>query len=274
MLDARLNFKQQVNNKASEVRTTLVRLMPIVQGPQQNRRLLLSSKVTSVLTYGISIWADALDTQDSWRKAAPVYRLSVLSVASAFRTISVEAVCVISGILPLMVLAEEIQNLYHRKRSTTLSPDDLGTEERQKSIARCQQQWDAAENGRWTKRLIPRIDVWLNRSHGEVNYCLTQMLSGHGCFRAYLYHFKHDNSPKSPSCPGVFENTKNAFSQCPRFSHQREELEMNLNGIIQLETIVETMLSSETAWKAINTFATEVLIDLRSIERKRANDNN
>ncbi|GBP81139.1 hypothetical protein EVAR_88237_1 [Eumeta japonica] len=107
--------------------------MPNVGGPKQ-RRLLLSSVVTSVLTYGISIWADALETQDSWRKAGPIYRMSALRVASAFRTVSEEAVI----------------------------------EERQKSIARWQRQWDAAEKGRWTHYLIPRIDVWLNRVTVEI----------------------------------------------------------------------------------------------------------
>ncbi|XP_044581492.1 uncharacterized protein LOC123263037 [Cotesia glomerata] len=67
MLDARLNFKQQdehVTAKASVVRASLARLMPNFGGSKQSRRLLLSSVVTSVLTYGISIWADALETQE------------------------------------------------------------------------------------------------------------------------------------------------------------------------------------------------------------------
>ncbi|GBP05038.1 Retrovirus-related Pol polyprotein from type-1 retrotransposable element R1 [Eumeta japonica] len=147
-LDARLNFKQQVEHvctKASAVRASLARLMPNVGGPKQSRRLLLSSVVTSVLTYGISIWADALEKQDSWRKAGPIYRMSALRVASAFRTVSEEAVCVISGTLPLRVLAKERRNLYHRKTTTTLSAEELRIEERQKSIARWQRQWDAAE---------------------------------------------------------------------------------------------------------------------------------
>ncbi|XP_014296545.1 uncharacterized protein LOC106693429 [Microplitis demolitor] len=141
MLDARLNFKQQVEHvctKASVVRASLARLMPNVGGPKQSRKLLLSSVVTSVLTYGISIWADALETQDLWRKAGPIYRMSALRVASAFRTVSKEAVCVISGTLPLKVLAEERRNLYHRKASTTLSAEELKAKERQKSIARWQ----------------------------------------------------------------------------------------------------------------------------------------
>jgi len=137
IIDARLNFKQQVeqvSSKASVVRASLARVMPNVGGPKQSRRLLLSSVVTSVLTYGIPIWADALWIQESWRKAGPIHRQCILRVASAFRTISEEAVCVISGTVPLRVLAEEKRSLYHRKISTTLSAEELRTEERQYSI--------------------------------------------------------------------------------------------------------------------------------------------
>ncbi|CAB3237105.1 unnamed protein product [Arctia plantaginis] len=58
MIDARLNFKQQaqhVGAKASVVRATLSRLMPYIGGPKQRRRALLTSVVTSVLTYGIHL---------------------------------------------------------------------------------------------------------------------------------------------------------------------------------------------------------------------------
>ncbi|GBP88267.1 Retrovirus-related Pol polyprotein from type-1 retrotransposable element R1 [Eumeta japonica] len=199
--------------------------------------------------------------------------MSALRVASAFRTVSEEAVCVISGTLPLRVLAKERRNLYHRKTTTTLSAEELRIEERQKSIARWQRQWDAAEKGRWTHYLIPRIDVWLNR----VTVKSTSI--SHRCYQdmaafEYLHRFKHDNSPECPSCPGVIENAKHVFFECPRFYPQRDQLENVLQQSIQPETIVEAMLSSKASWNAINTFATEVLIDLRSIERKRASDNN
>ncbi|GBP82181.1 hypothetical protein EVAR_60291_1 [Eumeta japonica] len=88
---------EHASAKASVMSTSLARLVPNVVGLKQSRRRLLSSVVTSILTYGISIWADALEIQEAWRKAGPVYRLSALRVASAFRTISQEAVCVISG---------------------------------------------------------------------------------------------------------------------------------------------------------------------------------
>lgn len=91
MIDARLNFKhhvQHVGTKASVLGATLLRLMPNIGGPKQKKWELLTSVVTSVITYGTPVWADALNMQDAKWNIAPVYRLSALRVASAFRCVS------------------------------------------------------------------------------------------------------------------------------------------------------------------------------------------
>ena len=60
MIDARLNLKDQIEHascKAAAVGGALSRLMPNVGGPNPRRRALLASVITSILTYGIAIWA-------------------------------------------------------------------------------------------------------------------------------------------------------------------------------------------------------------------------
>ncbi|XP_031778424.1 uncharacterized protein LOC116416078 [Nasonia vitripennis] len=52
--------------------------------------------------------------------------------------------------------------------------------------------------GRCTHRLIPKIEDWIGRRNGEVNYYPTQFLTGHECFRAYLHRFKLDDRPNCP----------------------------------------------------------------------------
>lgn len=91
---------------------------------------------TSVITYAVAIWGGALQTQASRRRVNPVYRLSALKVASAFRTVSEDAACVIAGMLPIGLLAEERRSLYQRKGVTTLNLEDRRTEERRSSIRR------------------------------------------------------------------------------------------------------------------------------------------
>ncbi|GBP62515.1 hypothetical protein EVAR_44755_1 [Eumeta japonica] len=77
-----------------------------------------------------------------------------------------------------------------------------------------------------------------------------------------------------PSCPRKAEDAKHMFFVCPRFNSQPDGLETILNQRIQPETLVEAMLSTKAAWNATNTFATEVLTDLRSIEKRKARDSN
>ena len=119
---------------------------------------------------------------------------------------------------------------------------------------------DKADKGRWTYRLIPHLDKWINRRHGSVNYYLTQMLSGHGCFRAYLYKFKYEDSWECPTCSGLKENAEHVVFACSRFNAHRCELEATLEQSIKPETLVEVMLSSNEAWKAVTIFATKVIV--------------
>ncbi|XP_015116123.1 uncharacterized protein LOC107040517 [Diachasma alloeum] len=271
MIDPRLNFKhvEHVAIKASWVRTLLSRLISNIEGSQQKRRALLSTVVTSVLNYGIPIWADALQFQKSRRKIAPVYRQSVLRVASAYRIVSEDAVCVIAGMLSIEVLAEKRTRLYQRRRHTTLSPKDLREEERRNSTSRWQVLWDTSAKGRWTQRLIPQLDIWLNRPHGEVNYYLTQMLSGHGCFRKYLHNFKLEEIPECPTCSGEGEDAEHVFFRCKRFAWLRSSWETTVKQRVPLEDLVKVMISSKAAWDATSTFAAEVLEELRREEQAR-----
>lgn len=120
LIDSRLNFKAQVENastKAAAVGKALSRLMPNVGGPKQKRRALLTSVTTSVMTYGIAIWADALTIHNTCKNMTAVHRQCALRVASAFRTVSKEAIEVISGLLPIEILAEERKRIFHRRET-------------------------------------------------------------------------------------------------------------------------------------------------------------
>lgn len=113
--------------------------------------------------------------------------------------------------------------------------------------------------GRCKHHFIPKIYVWLNRNHGEVNYYLTQKLSG------------HDDSPESSSCRGVLEEAEHVFFVCPRYT---KKLEIILEQTIEPAGLMDAKLSSETAWNAESNFVTELLLDLRSIERRRSENKN
>ena len=159
-----------------------------------------------------------------------------------------------------------MEALVPTRESANTNAEQIKDEERQSSLLYWQQGWDKADKGKWTYRLIPHLDRWINRRHGSVNYYLTQMLSGHGCFRAYLYKHKYEDSPE---CSGLEENAEYVFFACSRFNGYRCELEATLEQSIKPETLVEVMISSNEAWKEVTTFATEVIQDLRHEEQER-----
>lgn len=77
---------------------------------------------------------------------------------------------------------------------------------------------DAPKSGTWADRLIPRVDTWLNRHHGEVIFYLIQMLTGDECFRVYFLRFKIEDTLKCSVCKGVAERAEQVFFMCPHFN--------------------------------------------------------
>lgn len=268
MLDNRLNFKSHVESmskKASGIQAALCRILPNIGGPGYARRILLSRVVSSVLLYAAPVWAKALTTKAIRHKLTSVYRLCALRTISGFRTISDEAAFVIAGMVPIDILADEMLRIYIRRLP---HPQDAAAariikeEERSTSLANWQNRWDRATKGRWTYKLIPKIDVWTSRGHGDCNYHLTQFLSGHGGYRKYLYRFGHDTSPLCPECPEEEETTEHAIFHCRRFSNWRAALHSP-------SSIIDYMLLSEESWTEIGAYITNVQIELRRIEKIR-----
>ncbi|XP_015122050.1 uncharacterized protein LOC107044618 [Diachasma alloeum] len=127
------------------------------------------------------------------------------------------------------MLAEERRSLYQQRKSETLSPIELNTEERRKSLQQWQEKWDNSSNGRWTHRLIPQC----------------------------------------PVCTEVDEAAEHMFLRCPRFSEKRHVWESDLRREVLPETMVEAMLSSQAAWDTTSNFAAAVIKELRREERER-----
>jgi len=95
---------------------------------------------------------------------------------------------VIAGIIPVHFLAAERTERYLRKNGIN-DKSRVAKEAREKTIVNWQKEWDVADNGRWTRRMIADLNVWIGRKHGTVDFHMTQFLSGHGCFRYYLHRF-------------------------------------------------------------------------------------
>ncbi|KAH8304870.1 hypothetical protein KR059_003005, partial [Drosophila kikkawai] len=163
----------------------LSRMLPNTRGPRQYTRKLLSSVVTAQILYAAPVWAEAASVKSYMRGVEATYRVCAIRIACSFRTISEDAALVIAGQVPLAKLIRERKEIFAAMQDRRALPSraELKVAARRRSIENWQSQWDSSSKGRWTYRLIPDIARWVERSHGQVNFYLSQVLSGHGCFR-------------------------------------------------------------------------------------------
>uniref|UniRef100_A0A2S2P6S8 Retrovirus-related Pol polyprotein from type-1 retrotransposable element R1 2 n=1 Tax=Schizaphis graminum TaxID=13262 RepID=A0A2S2P6S8_SCHGA len=264
-----LGFRKHVeeaSNKAMKTASALSRLMPNVGGPSPNKRMLLTSVVHSQLLYAAPIWHGALIYERNKKTLAAPQRKMALRICSAYRTVSTEAAAVVAGIFPIHLLALE-KALEKRARGNG-TPADLAKSESRSCVEdRWQNEWDTAENGRWTHRIIPTIKPWLQRKHGKIGYHLTQALTGHGCFNSYLKRFNKREDSVCFYCQHPMDDAEHTIFQCDRWWRLRRELEVAVRSTFEPETMVAIMLSSKSRWKKVEKFVIGVLSTKEEDER-------
>lgn len=265
MVDDKLTFSSHVDfacKKASTAIQALSRMMSNSSAVCASKRRLLAGVATSILRYGGPAWSSALYIDRNLQKLESTYRLMCLRVASAYRTVSKDAVCVIAGMMPIGIIIKEDDECFDLRG--TNGARNLC---RPASLARWQREWDSSTKGRWTHRLIPSVASWIDRHHGEVNFHLTQFLSGHGCFRSYLHRFGHAVSPDCPECAGTQESAEHVIFECPRFREARLNMFAVCGNDTSPDNIVQRMSGSADCWNAARTMITQVVLELQRLWR-------
>uniref|UniRef100_A0AAG5DGZ9 Reverse transcriptase domain-containing protein n=1 Tax=Anopheles atroparvus TaxID=41427 RepID=A0AAG5DGZ9_ANOAO len=231
----RLSWRPHVEfiaNKATKVAYALVRLMKNHSGPKCAKRRLLASVVDSVLRYAAPVWHDAVETRTCRGPLIRAQKTCALRVAFAFRTVAYKTAVAIAGIVPICRLVREDARCYQRLQTedATANREQIRNAERQATLSMWQEEWDrdaadetASRYRVWTHRVLPDLVSWQTREHGEVNFHLCQVLSGHGFFRDYLHCMQFTSSPDCKQCPGVPETAEHAVFVCPRFDAVRHQ---------------------------------------------------
>lgn len=272
-LDTKMTFGEHTRKaaaKASATATSLSRLMKNIGGPRASKRKLLMSVTNSMLLYGSEIWAETLETEWYRKSVAGAQRRAALRVCSAYCTVSEPAVLAIAGSIPVDLLAMERKRIFDRRREAERAGQDhnrraTAEEERKTIMDIWQTRRERDDRGTWTIRVIPSIKRWVERGHGEVNYYLTQMLSGHGYFRSYLHKREKVESPTCLACGHERDDVEHTFFSCEQWEPYRQQLREQI-GEVTPDNIAELMLDSEENWKAAAAYAETVLRT-----KKRAN---
>ncbi|CAB0044073.1 unnamed protein product, partial [Trichogramma brassicae] len=239
-IDAKLKFDHHlrtVSAKAAGVIGALAKIMPNSGGPRSSRRKLphLEHSCTKASLHSPGGVSPSTSLPACDRR--PAARLLRGHICPRWHTTA------------LALLADERARLYSRRR------EDAKDEERLATLSKWQEAWDRSTKARWTHRLIPNIRTWIERRHGELNYHLTQLLTGQGFFKHHSQRYDHNQSAQCPVCPTSIENAEHVFYHCPRFSGERERLHALLHEVMTPENTTRLMLASEPNWLAVASFA-------------------
>lgn len=145
--DRKLRYKEHATitaKKATETVRQMGYILPNVGSATQGRRRLMATVVTSKLLYGAPCWHQDM-TEMAWRKLEAVYRRMSIITASAYRTISHDAIGVIASAAPFRVKAKIRSDGYNRQNKEKT---------RRQAEEKWQEDWTAAKSGKWTRRLI------------------------------------------------------------------------------------------------------------------------
>ena len=116
-------------------------------------------------------------------------------------------------------------------------------------------------NARRTRRQISDIKIWLQRQHGDIDFYISQLLTGHGCFLEYLYRL---GIAEYSFCANIVQSPGHVFFDCPRFCVERASLNRHLVCEVRLDNIMDIMLHSENQWVLVANFVKSVLVELRN----------
>ena len=132
-------------------------------------------------------------------------------------------------------------------------------EARSRLVRRWQERWRGENTGRWTHRLIQDLSYWLEKKHGEVGFYLTQALTGHGCFNAYLTRFKIGNEEACDYWGSSLDDAEHTLFARGEWSVAREAASRSVGAELTPDMMVPLMLKSEECWQHVESFVTQVM---------------
>ena len=112
--------------------------------------------------------------------------------------------------------------------------------------------------GQWTKRLIPDTEKWIECKYRQMDYYLTQVLTGHGRFQNYAHKMGKAPNSKCRYCPEE-DSAEHTIFYCIRWKDPRTEMNNKLGLLLTPENLIPTMLGSISAWKEVKALSETIL---------------
>lgn len=252
---------EEACRKADATARSIRSVMPRIGGAGDWARRLLASVHQSVVLYGAPIWADATRLGRVKAQLNRSQRPVLIAVARANRTVSTEALQVVAGVVPM-----DLQAILRKRNHRATAEEKIRNTE--DILEAWQRRWEGGNDGAWTRRLIPSVRAWKDRSHGDLRYCTVQFLTGHGHFGTYLQRIGKQASSRCLVC-NELETPEHVLFQCEEYQAERLEAERKVGEVLGAENLVNIMLSGAEGWTAVDDLCRAILIRKDPVVRRR-----
>lgn len=166
---------------------------------------------------------------------------------------------------PADLLARERNAVFDLRRSGQISD----TSPRVAIMEKWRTRVEEASTGNWTRRLIQDLDAWGNRKHGLLDFHLTKVLPGYGCFGVYLSKIQKEPNRKCHHCPAKVDDAAHTTFECPAWVEERSVLEQQLGIQPTADNLIAFMLSCLSKWEAVVAFSRSIMTAKEDVERER-----
>lgn len=104
-------------------------------------------------------------------------------------------------------------------------------------------------DGAWTKRLVPNVEAWCNRRHGELEFHMTQVMSGHGCFGTYLQRIRKEATSSCHHCVCLVDDAAHTLLECPAWDAERAAMNATIKAQLRADNFSESSWAARSAGK-------------------------
>lgn len=118
--------------------------------------------------------------------------------------------------------------------------------------------WETSIESRWTFSWLPNVSLIKDSGFAKVDYYVTQVLTGHGCFRAFLHSIQRANTPNCWFGCEAPDDAEHTFFRCIRWEILRCEMwdKLDLDAPYTPKRVMRRALKSAECWEAFATFCT------------------
>lgn len=181
-------------------------------------------------------------------------RSALVLLTKAYRSVSTAAMPVLAGVLPAdleVARAGMIDDIQHLPRDAfRTGRRDIAED----AVANWQRRWETEDKGRELHRFFPDVAARLKATWVEPDYQVSQILTGHGCFRKRLYEMKLCEESVC-YCGEEDECQDHVLWRCPLYEEQRSEM---MDGITRAEegpVYYGDLVASEENFRRLKDFA-------------------